>query len=61
MVLCGSRSPPVQQRALLCHALWDGDQILQWPRSTFPHEEGAASALEDCAGKERLWDVGCVV
>jgi len=49
---CGSRSPPVQQRALLRHALWDGDQILQRPRSALPHEEGAALALEDCAGKE---------
>ena len=51
---CGSRSPPVQQRALLRHALWHGDQILQRPRSALPHEEGAALALEDCAGKERL-------
>lgn len=51
---CCSRSPSVQQRALLRHALWDGDQILQWPRSALPHEEGAALALEDCAGKEGL-------
>lgn len=61
MVPCGSRSPPVQQRTLLRHALWDGDQILQRPRSALPHEEGAASALEDCAGKEGPWDVGGVV
>lgn len=58
VLLVGSRSPSVQQRALLCHALWDGDQVLQWPRSTFPYEEGAAFALEDCVGKGE--DVGWV-
>lgn len=59
---CGSRSPPVQQRALLCDALWDGDQVLQRPRSSLPYEEGAAPALEDCAGKEKLWSAGmCLV
>ncbi|KAK1328907.1 hypothetical protein QTO34_011077 [Cnephaeus nilssonii] len=39
--------PAVQQRAIRHHAVRDGDQILQWPCPSLPHEEGSLAALED--------------
>lgn len=46
-----SRFTSVQQRADLCHALWNGYQVLQRPCPTLSHEEGVAAAVEEHTGE----------
>lgn len=57
--LCSFRSlsprlSSVQQRAHLCHAFWHGDQVLQWPRTPLPHEEGSSAAVEEHTGERGI-------